>query len=70
MDLDEDETITFPLRPPLQNSSSPRDEEPLASDLEKLKQWQEERMQRKLRGEYESAVTHLAELVSAGLSSY
>jgi outer membrane protein insertion porin family len=69
MDLDEDETIAIPLRPPLQNSSSPRDQEPLIDELAKLQQWQEERMQRKLRGEYESAVTHLAELVRVPVRS-
>jgi outer membrane protein insertion porin family len=39
--------------------------EPSEDDLEKLKKWQEDRIERKLRGEYESAVFHLAELVSA-----
>ena len=33
------------------------------ADLEKLRKWQEERIARKLRGEYESAVLHLAEVV-------
>jgi outer membrane protein insertion porin family len=64
MDLDLDENLTIPLRPPLQNSSRPRDEEPLADDLAKLQKWHEERMQRKLQGQYESAVKHLSEIVS------
>jgi outer membrane protein insertion porin family len=51
------------LKPPLSNSASPRHGEPDASDLEKVKQWQEERIARKLRGEYESAVLHLSDLV-------
>jgi outer membrane protein insertion porin family len=62
MDLDDDETSSIELHPPLQNSSTPRDDEPVG-DLAKLQRWQDERMQRRLRGEYESAVTHLAELV-------
>lgn len=53
-----------PLQPPLLNTSSPRDKEPDALELEKLQKWQEERLGRKLRGEYESAVLHLAEVVS------
>lgn len=52
-----------PLRPPLANTSAPRDKEPPEADLEKLRKWQEERIARKLRGEYESAVLHLAEVV-------
>lgn len=52
-----------PLRPPLANTSAPRDQEPPVADLEKLRKWQEERIARKLRGEYESAVLHLAEVV-------
>ena len=49
------------LSPPLQNSASPQ--EPDTSDLDKLRKWQEERITRKLRGEYESAVLQLSELV-------
>ncbi|KAJ6613500.1 surface antigen-domain-containing protein [Mycena sp. CBHHK59/15] len=44
------------LRPPLQNSSSPRDFEPDERDIDKIRKWQEERMARKLRGEYESSI--------------
>ena len=50
------------LHPPLHSTSSPRDNEP--DDLAKLKKWQEDRIARKLRGEYESAVINLSELVS------
>ena len=50
------------VRPPLHNSSAPRDKEPVGVD--KLMKWQEERMERRLRGEYESAVLHLSEVVS------
>lgn len=63
MDAFDEDPIAPPLRPPLHNTSSPRDEEPLADELEKIRQWQEARATRKLRGEYESAVRHLSELV-------
>lgn len=36
--------------------------------MEKLLKWQEDRLARKLRGEYESAVLHLSEVVSEVLS--
>ncbi|KAI0726576.1 surface antigen-domain-containing protein [Fomitopsis betulina] len=58
-----------PLRPPLANTSAPRDKEPPEADLEKLRKWQEERIARKLRGEYESAVLHLAEVVNDNLTT-
>ena len=61
--LDLDEKVEHPpLQPPLVNSSSPSDKEP-GDDLEKIRKWQEERIARKLRGEYESSVMHLTELV-------
>jgi outer membrane protein insertion porin family len=53
------------LRPPLANTSAPRDGEPDPGDVEKLRKWQEDRIARKLRGEYESAVLHLSDVVSA-----
>ena len=53
-----------PLRPPLHDTSSPRDREPNAADIEKYKKWWEERKLRKLRGQYESALVQLSELVS------
>ncbi|KAH6900840.1 mitochondrial protein [Coprinopsis sp. MPI-PUGE-AT-0042] len=56
---------THPLKPPLHNSSAPRDKEPKGFD--KLVQWQEERIARRLRGEYESAVMHLQETVHDNL---
>ena len=52
-----------PLKPPLQTSASPRHLEPDPNDIEKLRKWQEDRIARKLRGEYESAVLHLSDLV-------
>ncbi|KAF9459123.1 surface antigen-domain-containing protein [Collybia nuda] len=55
------------LKPPLHNSSSPRDKEP--DDMEKLLKWQEDRLARKLRGEYESAVLHLSEVITSNMSS-
>ena len=60
--LDDEKVEHPPLRPPLANTSSPSDKE-LDEDLEKIRKWQEERIARKLRGEYESSVIHLAELV-------
>lgn len=59
---DDSELHPPPLRPPLHNSSAPRDEEPDV-ELEKLKKWQQERMERRMRGEYESMLLHLGELV-------
>lgn len=61
VDLDDERVEAPPLRPPLANTSSPSDKEP--DDLEKILKWQEERIARKLRGEYESSVMHLTELV-------
>ncbi|KAJ4472138.1 surface antigen-domain-containing protein [Lentinula aciculospora] len=60
-----DEKPLWTLKPPLQNSSSPLDQEPL--EIQKLRKWQEERMTRKLRGEYESATLHLADLINSSL---
>lgn len=52
------------LKPPLQSTVRPSDREPSQDDLEKVRAWHEERLQRKLRGEYESQQLHLAELVN------
>lgn len=52
------------LKPPLANTSEPRDLEPDGADLEKLKRWQEQRMENRLRAEYESAIINLGDLVS------
>ncbi|KAJ7716259.1 surface antigen-domain-containing protein [Mycena maculata] len=57
------------LQPPLQNSSSPRDFEPDQRDIEKIRKWQQERMSKKLRGEYESAVMHLSEVINTNLTT-
>jgi len=46
---------------PLHNSAQPRHKEP--EDLQKLRQWQQQRLQRRLRGDYESAVIHLSHVV-------
>lgn len=56
------EETLHPLKPPLHTSSSLREKEP--DDLAKVKKWQEERMARKLRGEYESAISRLSEVAS------
>ncbi|CCM00441.1 uncharacterized protein FIBRA_02473 [Fibroporia radiculosa] len=58
-----------PLNPPLATTSAPRDKEPDIVDTERLRRWQEDRIARKLRGEYESAVLHLAEVINANLST-
>lgn len=60
---DDLELTTPPLKPPLHNSSRPSDKEPDDSDLDKIRKWQEDRIARKLRGEYESAVFHLTQVV-------
>lgn len=65
MDDDDSPLRARPLRAPLTDTAAPRDGEPVNSDLEKLKKWYEERTTRRLRGEYESAVRHVGELVRA-----
>lgn len=64
MSDDDFELITPQLNPPLKNSASPRDLEPTPQEIEKLRKWQEDRIARKLRGEYESAILHLSQVVS------
>lgn len=59
--MDDASDNPFPLRPPLNNSAKPRENEP--KEMEKLRTWYEERQKRKLKGEYESAVVHLSEVV-------
>nr|VWP01878.1 Uncharacterized protein [Ganoderma boninense] len=61
--------VAPPLQPPLQNTSSPRDLEPDAADIERYKKWWEERKLRKLRGQYESAFVQLSQLVNENLSA-
>ncbi|KDR72490.1 hypothetical protein GALMADRAFT_73815 [Galerina marginata CBS 339.88] len=63
----DDDVPTPPLRPPLHNSSSPRDKEP--KELDKLLKWQKDRIERKLRGEYESAILHLSDVISHNLKT-
>ncbi|KAL1941521.1 hypothetical protein VTO73DRAFT_6960 [Trametes versicolor] len=58
-----------PLQPPLQSTASPREREPDAADLEKYRKWWEERKLRKLRGQYESALVQLSELVNENLTT-
>ncbi|KAI0341508.1 hypothetical protein BDW22DRAFT_1332695 [Trametopsis cervina] len=65
----EPELTVPPLKPPLRNTSAPRDKEPQDVDFEKLKKWQEERIARKLRGEYQSAVLRLGEVVNENIDS-
>ncbi|KAF8630232.1 hypothetical protein AX15_003034 [Amanita polypyramis BW_CC] len=51
------------LSPPLHNSASPRDNEP-DSDVQKILEWHSKRRERILRGEYESQLHRLSELVN------
>lgn len=57
-----------PIRPPLHNTSAPRDKEPVGID--RLVKWQEERVARRLKGEYESVVMHLSEVVSCSFRRF
>ncbi|EJD36254.1 hypothetical protein AURDEDRAFT_147230 [Auricularia subglabra TFB-10046 SS5] len=67
---DDDERLTArPLRPPLGNTSAPRDGEPVEDEVELVLKWQEERVKRKLAGEYESAVVRIAELINGNLDA-
>ncbi|PFH50483.1 hypothetical protein AMATHDRAFT_144908 [Amanita thiersii Skay4041] len=56
------------LNPPLQNTASPQDQEP-HDGLQKLLHWQHQRRERKLRGEYESALLRLSELVNHNIDA-
>ena len=62
-------TMADSLRPPLQSTARPSDREPGQDDLEKLRAWHEERLQRRLRDEYVGQQLHLAELVCVYLYS-
>jgi outer membrane protein insertion porin family len=65
---DDDEAVLAPsLRPPLHDSSAPRDREPalVDADAARVRAFLEERAAARLQGEYASAVSHLAELVRA-----
>ncbi|KAH8110299.1 surface antigen-domain-containing protein [Phellopilus nigrolimitatus] len=55
--------------PPLANTSAPYDGEPDMSDFEKVRKWQEERVERRLKGEYESAILYLADLIKANMDT-
>ncbi|KAF8508251.1 surface antigen-domain-containing protein [Hysterangium stoloniferum] len=67
--LDDDDITAPSLRPPLANTSAPRDLEPSASDLDILLKWQQQRQQRRLAGEYESSMSRLSELVTGNLKA-
>jgi len=57
-----DDQVESPsLKLPLHNSAQPRDKEP--EDVKKLREWQQQRLERRLRGDYESAVIHLSQVV-------
>ncbi|KDQ10350.1 hypothetical protein BOTBODRAFT_178207 [Botryobasidium botryosum FD-172 SS1] len=57
------------LRPPFPNTSSPRDLEPSPDDIDKINKWQQERIERRLRGDYESSVKNLGELINGNLTT-
>ncbi|KAJ3922691.1 surface antigen-domain-containing protein [Lentinula edodes] len=59
------ESPLWTLKPPLQDSSSPLDQEPI--EVRKLRKWQEQRVAKKLRGDHESATLHLADLINNSL---
>lgn len=61
------ESPLWTLKPPLQDSSSPLDQEPI--EVQKLRKWQEQRVAKKLRGDHESATLHLADLVCTAVFS-
>ncbi|KIJ30510.1 hypothetical protein M422DRAFT_36524 [Sphaerobolus stellatus SS14] len=65
---DEEEVLKPDLRPPLVNTSAPQDKEPSTDDLDFFRKWQEARQQRRLKGEYESHVIRLTELVNSNLA--
>ncbi|KAF8340133.1 surface antigen-domain-containing protein [Amanita rubescens] len=56
------------LTPPLQNTAAPRDGEPDA-DFEKILQWHAARRERILRGEYQSQLLRLSELVNQNIDA-
>lgn len=62
--------LTERISPPLATTSSPRDLEPDSAELEKLRQWHQARIERKLRDEYETALLRLDELVCPPFLSF
>ncbi|KAG8770599.1 hypothetical protein FRC12_004168 [Ceratobasidium sp. 428] len=67
--LDDEPAQTSSLRPPFQDTSGSSDGEPGVDEAEKLHRWQEERLERKLRGEYESYVRNLNELIQDSVNT-
>ncbi|KAG8916306.1 hypothetical protein FRC01_003239 [Tulasnella sp. 417] len=64
---DEEPIVPPPFSTPLRNTSTSRDQEPTDASLEELRRWQQQRVERKLRGEYESQVKKLVEVVTENL---
>ncbi|KAJ7054448.1 surface antigen-domain-containing protein [Mycena amicta] len=64
-DSTDDDVVVPPLRPPLHRSASPRDLELDEKDLDRIRQWQQARIDKKLRGEYESALIHLQDIINS-----
>ncbi|KAH7100294.1 surface antigen-domain-containing protein [Auriculariales sp. MPI-PUGE-AT-0066] len=69
MDDEEERLLSRSLTGPLANSSAPRDKEPAQDELDQLLKWQEERMKRRMQGEYESATMRMAELVNGNIDA-
>lgn len=61
--MQEPRSLTERLSPPLTNSYSPREGEPVNLEAERILKWQQERIQRKLQDDYHSSVKILADLV-------
>ncbi|THH09565.1 hypothetical protein EW145_g1916 [Phellinidium pouzarii] len=61
--------LTERISPPLSNTYVPREHEPDASEIDKIRKWQEERIERRLRGEYESAVLRLGDLIRGSMAT-
>ena len=53
------------IQSPLQNSASSTNQEPDSGDLQKILEWHTKRRERILRGEYESQMLRLSELVGS-----
>lgn len=61
---DDPAPLTDRLRPPFATSRNEREEEPAAdAPTEKIMKWQQERIQRKLHGDYQSSMQILTDLV-------
>ncbi|KAF5369789.1 hypothetical protein D9758_001377 [Tetrapyrgos nigripes] len=67
MDPGDSSDSLWSIRPPLQNSSNPKDQEPV--ELQKLRKWQQERMAKKLHSDYEHAIMRLSDVLTDNMHS-